>query len=145
MKFLGSLIAAAALALSMLVAVPTAATAAPSPYPGTVATRASYAVPFTVRKKRSVIVAYRVRAVASNARPAGLVSFYVYKIVKKRQKIRFQLVRVLRNNYVGDVIRLKSLGKFKKGRYATRFAFSPPRNSVFKSSASGLRSFRVRR
>ena len=37
MKFLGSLIATVALALSALVAVPSAATAAP--YPGTVATR----------------------------------------------------------------------------------------------------------
>ncbi len=80
MKLLGSVIASAALAIGTLVAVPPTASAAP-PYPGTVATQCSYAVPGSVRKNRRLNVAYRVRA-NGNARPSGLVTFTVWRVTK---------------------------------------------------------------
>jgi hypothetical protein len=141
MKLLASLIATAALALGALVAVPSTATAA---YPGTVATQTSYAVPGSVRKNRNVVVAFRVKA-QGNARPSGVVSFYVYKVIKKKHhRISYRLVRLIRVGYTGAQVRFKSLGKFKKGKYVTRIAFQPSKGSVYKPSASGLRSFRVR-
>ncbi len=141
MKLVGSLIASSALGLSVLVAVPPTASAAP-PYPGTVATQCSYAVPGSVRKNRRLNVAYRVRA-NGNARPSGLVTFRVWKVTRAGNLI---FNRALSNGYTGPNIRFKSLGKFKKrGRYVTQMSFRPNRGSVYKSCATGLRGFRVRR
>ena len=141
MKPLGSLIASAALALSMLVAVPSTATAAP-PYPGTVATSCSYGAPGSVRKNRNLIVAYRVRA-SGNARPSGLVTFRVWKVTKRGNLV---FNRVVSNGYTGPRIRVRSLGKFKKaGRYVTQMSFRANRGSVYKPCATGFRGFRVRR
>lgn len=139
MKFLGSVIAAAALALSALVAIPSTASAA---YPGTVATNCTYAAPGVVKKKRNYNVAYRVSA-AGNARPSGTATFRVYKVTKRG---KLQLIRGFANGYTGPKVRMKSLGKFqKKGRYASQFVFRPNNGSVYKSCATGLRSFRVKR
>jgi hypothetical protein len=138
MKLLGSFIAAAALAFSALVAVPTTATAA---YPGTVATACSYAAPGTVRKNRNYKVSYRASA-SGNARPSGTAIFRVYQVKNGRLK----LIRSFSNGYTGPKIRTKSLGKFKKkGRYASQFSFRPNKGSVYKSCATGTRSFRVKR
>jgi len=139
MKVLGSLIASAALTLSVLVAVPAPATAAP--YPGTVATRCSYAVPGAVKRNRQLRVAYRVAA-RGNARPSGTVYFAVYKATRRGLKF----VRLAANRYTGPRIQFRSLGKFKKGQYYTRMAFRPgSQNSVFKPCGTGLRGFRVKR
>lgn len=136
MKLLGSLIAAAALALSMLVAVPTTATAA---YPGTVATRCFYVTPGSVKKNRSYNVGYSVRA-SGNARPSGTAIFRVWK-VKHNRVVK---IRVFTNGYTGPHFVRKSLGRYKPGRYLTQFEFVPNRGSVYKGCASGLRNFRVK-
>ncbi len=138
MKLLGSLIASAALTLSVLVAVPAPATAAP--YPGTVATKCFYSAPGAVKRKRNYIVGYSVRA-NGNARPAGRVVFRVWKLKKKR----VQKIRVYVNGYTGPSYRRKSLGRFQKGRYMSQMEFVPNRGSVYKGCASGLRTFRVKR
>jgi hypothetical protein len=142
LKLLGSLIATAGLAISMLVfAVPTTATAAP--YPGTVGTNCQYAAPRVVRKKRIYKVAYAVTPKAGNGRPSGLAIFRVYK-VGKRGKLSY--VRGYSNGYTGQNIRYKSLGKFKKrGLYKTQFVFRPNRGSVYKYCATGYRTVRVKK
>lgn len=138
MKTLGSIIATVALALSALVAVPSAAQAA---YPGTVATTCNYFAPGVVKRKRSYNVAYSVRA-AGNARPSGKVIFRVWQVKKHRVK----KIRVFVNGYTGPAYRRKSLGSFKqKGRYFSQLEFVPNRGSVYKHCASGLRTFRVKR
>ncbi len=140
MKLIASLIATAALALGMLVAVPTTATAAP--YPGTVATRCDYVVPGAVKRKRNLNVLYRVRARSGNAKPAGIVIFRVYKI--KHHRLKF--LRTIGRRYHDNKFHRVSLGSFrKKGRYATKMWFRPSQNSVYKYSSSGFRTFRVTR
>ncbi|MCW2846490.1 MAG: hypothetical protein JWR90_464 [Marmoricola sp.] len=140
MKFLGSLIATMALALGALVAVPSTATAAP--YPGTVATRVTYAAPGAVKRKRNFNVAVNVRA-SGNARPAGTVTFRVYK-VGKNGGLSFN--RSVSIRYTGPYGRRVSLGKFqKKGTFVTNATFYAANGSVYKDSFSGNQSFRVKR
>ena len=140
MKLVASLVASSALAISMLVAVPSTATAAP--YPGTVATRCSYVVPGSVRKNRELFVRYRVRA-SGNARPAGVVKIRVYKIAKDGSK---HLKRVFSQRYRGPNFKRTSLGTFKKkGRYSTKMWFRPRKGSVYKSCHSGSRYFKVKK
>lgn len=140
MKLVASLIATAALGLSMLVAVPSPATAAP-PYPGTVRTTTNYKVPSTVKKKKKLIVRYRVKA-PGNAHPRGIVKFRVYKFKNGKRK----MVRLVNRRYVGPKWTKTSLGKFKKtGRYSTKAWFRPNSGSVYKPSSSGFRNFRVKR
>jgi len=137
MKLVASLVASSALALSMLVAVPSTATAAP--YPGTVRTTCSYVVPGSVTKNKKLFVRYRVRA-SGNARPVGVVKLRVYKISKNGSK---HLKRVFSQRYRGPT--RTSLGTFKKGRYATKMWFKARRGSVYKSSHSGFRYFKVKK
>ena len=137
MKLFASLIAAAAMTLTMLVATPIVANAAP--YPGTVATKASYAVKGSVKRNRPVTAAYRVTA-RGNARPVGTVTVRIYKVVNGR----FKFIKSISQRYVGSAIKRVSLGKFKKGKYATLMSFKPAKGSVYKASSSGVRKFRVR-
>lgn len=140
MKLLGSLIASSALVAGALVSVPTVAEAAP--YPGTVATSCGYAVPGSVKKNRTLFVRVAVRA-SGNARPAGGVALFVWKI-NKRGKWSYN--RGVAINYRGPDVRRVSLGKFRaKGRYATIASFRTSKNSVYKASYSGFHYFRVTR
>ena len=113
MKLFASLIAAAAMTLTMLVATPvTSATAAP--YPGTVATKSSYAVQGSVKRNRAVKAAYRVSA-RGNARPVGTVTVRIYKIVNGR----FRFIKSITQRYVGSAI--------KRSRSASSRRASTPR------------------
>lgn len=136
MKLLASFVATAALALGALVAVPATANAA---YPGTVATSPAYIAPGSVKKNKTYKVGYRVKAVG-NARPSGTVTFRVFKVGKGG---KLSLVRAFINGYTGPDGRFKSLGKFKQGRYATQMIFRPNPGSVYKTSSTGLRYFKV--
>lgn len=137
MKLFASLIAAAAMTLTMLVATPIAANAAT--YPGTVATKSSYAVQGSVKRNRAVKASYRVTA-RGNARPVGTVTVRVYKIVNGR----FKFIKSISQRYVGSAAKRIALGKFKKGKYATLMSFKAAKGSVYKNSSSGVRKFRVR-
>ena len=137
MKLVASLIATAALGLSMLVAVPSPATAA---YPGTVRTTTNYRVPGVIKKKNKLVVRFRVKA-SGNAHPRGAVKFRVYKFKHGKRK----QIRLVSRSYVGPQWRHTSLGKFKKGRYSTKASFRPRAGSVYKASSSGFRNFRVKR
>ncbi len=139
MKLVASLIATAALGLSMLVAVPSPATA--GPYPGTVHTTCNYRGPHAVKKKHPVVVRYRVKA-AGNAHARGFVMFRVYKFKHGHRRIIREVIR----RYVGSPWQRTSLGTFKKpGRYATKMFFRPAHGTVYKASSSGFRTFRVKR
>ncbi len=98
MKLVASLIATAALGLSMLVLVPSTATAAP-PYPGTVRTTTNYRVPAAVKKKKKLVVRYRVKA-AGNAHPRGIVNLRVYKFKNGKRK----MIRLVSRRYVGPQV-----------------------------------------
>jgi hypothetical protein len=136
---LGSLIAASALALSMLVGVSSTATAAP--YPGTVATSCGYASPEAVKSNRQLRVGWRVTA-GGNARPSGVMTFRVWRVTRAGNLL---FNRAVANGYTGPNFRTRSLGKFKKeGRFVTQMSFEPNNGSVYKSCASGYRAFRVR-
>ena len=137
MKLVASLIASAALGLSMLAAVPSTATAA---YPGIVHTNCSYRAPHVVKKKRGLVVSYRVRA-AGNARPRGVVVLSVYKL----RHGTGTAVRLVSESYVGPHWRRTSLGEFKKGRYSTKMSFRPGAGSVYEPCSSGPLNFRVKR
>jgi hypothetical protein len=140
MKLVASLIATAAMTFSVLVAVPTTATAAP--YPGTVATTCSFQVPGSVRKGHKLFVTYRVRA-SGNAHPSGVVKIRVYRVKRNGS---FDFNRLASRSYTGPAFKTTSVGTFKKkGKYATKIWFVPRRGSVYKSSHSAFHTFRVKR
>lgn len=137
MKLFASLIATAALTLSVLVGVPSTATAAP--YPGTVATQSQAVGAKTVKRTKAYRVAYKVKA-KGNAKPSGKVIIRVYRLVKGKYKA----IRSYTKAYSGSGYKFTSLGKYKKGKYAFRVYFRPAKSSVYKASNTGLRTFRVR-
>ncbi len=138
MKLLASLIATSAMAFSLLVAVPTTASAAP--YPGTVTTACHYAQARAVHRKQNFRVAYRI-TVDGNGSPRGWVYLRVYRIVHNR----YHYIRQTISGNNGQSLRRVSLGRFyRKGRYATLVRFYPTgKNSVYTQCTNGPRAFRV--
>lgn len=146
MKTIASIIAALALALTVMTvpAVATAANAAPqsykTAYPGTVNTRCSYLAPRKVKRKRTIYAAARVKA-AGNARPAGRIRYEIYRF--KRSRVAQS--RVFTRYYVGPKFqRVRLLKARKRGWYHTKMTFTPNRGSVYKGCTSNWRTIRVR-
>lgn len=145
MKFTSAMLAAFALALSLLVAPGTAtaanaAVAVPTAYPGSVSTTCGLSTPAKIRKRHRLKATHRVWA--GNAKPRGNVTFRVYKYKKARRA--YVLIRKPSAYYAGGY-RTYRFAKFEKGRYLVNYRYRPFAGSPFKACASKTRAFRVTR
>jgi hypothetical protein len=137
MKLISAAVAAIALYLSMIL-VPTAATAAPNSYPGSVTTNCAVAAPSPMRHHR-VKMYYSVQA--GNAVPSGNVRLRLYK------RTSTGVYKVIRNPLVlneggPQKFVFRHLGR---GSYRVNYRFKPSAESVFKPCASATLHVRVTR
>jgi len=135
MKLISAAIAAIALSFSMLL-VPSAATAAPAVYPGSVPTFCSFSVP-TTSGGHHLDVRMRVRA--GNAVPTGHVQLSLYK---RNSSGVYKLVRHPYRVYSGGLQHF-NFTKLAKGRYHVKYSYVPRTGTVFAACASAVRSTRV--
>ena len=137
MKLISGLIGVFALVVTTLVFAP----AAHAAYPGTVVTSCNFNKPNSVRKNKKLLASYSI-GTSGNGGPAGKITFKIYR-VKKNGDLAFN--RALSNSFNGGA-HVRSLGKFKKtGKWRVQLVFTPSGGSVYKSCATGLRGFKVKR
>jgi hypothetical protein len=134
MKLISAAVAAIALFFSMML-VPTAATAAPGAYPGSVPTSCGFSVPALDGPHRLRV---HMNVTAGNAVPTGTIALRL----RRHTASGWKLVRSPAMTYQGGRVTFR-FGHLRRGLYKVRYFYNSPTNSVFQDCASVAKRARV--
>lgn len=134
MKFISAAVAFFTLTFGLML-VPTAATAAPGAYPGSVPTSCGFSVPSIDGPHRLRV---HINVTAGNAVPTGDIALRL----RRHTASGWKLVRSPAVTYAGGRMTFK-FGHLRRGLYKVRYFYHATTNSVFQDCVSVAKRARV--